>query len=144
MKYFLNKKALVLISLWLPVAIQMGLIFYFSSQPSGSPTLDKFPLPAGIGHLGGYGLLGLLLYRAFNGTLLGWDLRAARSSFAFAFIYGVFDEIHQYFVPGRQALLSDVFINGTGVLLALLVVRFAINGALYKQCCYLSRKILNL
>lgn len=132
-KYFLNEKALVFISLWLPVAIQMGLIFYFSSQPSGSPALDRFPLPAGIGHLGGYGLLALLLYRAFNGSFLGWSLQSARHTFIVALLYGISDEFHQYFVPGRHATVTDVLINAAGIILALLAVRYLINGLLYKQ-----------
>ncbi len=127
--------------LWLPVVIQMALIFYFSSQPSGSPALERFPLPAGIGHFGGYGLLALLLYRALNKSFLGWNRRAAGYTFLAAFSYGIFDEIHQSFVPGRQALVSDVFINAAGIVLTLAVIRFMINGWFYKRISGYSKKI---
>jgi len=140
----LNEQVLFLISFWLPVAVQMGLIFYFSSQPSGSPALERFPLPAGPGHLGGYGLLALLLYRAFNKGFLGWNLRAAGYTFLAAFIYGITDEFHQTFVPGRQASVSDVFINAVGIALALVVIRFMINGWFYRRCYNFSRKISDL
>jgi len=33
-----------------------------------------------------------------------------------ASLYGVLDEIHQYFVPGRACLLSDMAINAVGAL----------------------------
>lgn len=33
-----------------------------------------------------------------------------------ASLYGVLDEIHQYFVPGRACLLSDMVINAVGAL----------------------------
>lgn len=145
MKRGISKEQIpVLAGLWLPVVIQMGLIFYFSSQPSGSPALELFPLPAGIGHLGGYGLLALFLYRAFNKGFLGWSWRAAGYTFLGAFIYGVTDEIHQFFVPGRQALLSDLFINAIGIGLALAAIRFIINGWFYKRGLECSRKISGL
>ncbi len=142
MKHFINKiELLKLLSLWLPVLIQMGLIFYFSSQPSGSPALDRFPLPAKIGHLGGYGLLGFLLYRAFNENCFEWNRQAAGYSFITAFFYGLTDELHQSFVPGRNASAGDVLINAAGILLALGLIRFVINGVFCDQFKYLSRKI---
>ena len=142
MKRGISKEQIpVLTGLWLPVVIQMALIFYFSSQPSGSPALERFPLPAGIGHLGGYGLLALLLYRAFNRGFLGWSLKPGIYTFLVAFSYGITDEIHQSFVPGRQALVSDVFINAAGIVLALIVVRFIINGWVYKRISGYSKKI---
>ncbi len=110
------------LSLWGPVVLQMGLIFYFSSQPKGSPALESFPLPAGIGHLLGYALLAFLLYRAFNRGLAGWSFIAGRNTFCFAFIYAVSDEIHQLFVPGRQASVFDVLIDAAGIVLALFLI----------------------
>ena len=145
MKRGISKEQIpVLAGLWLPVVIQMGLIFYFSSQPPGSPALELFPLPGGIGHLGGYGLLALLLYRALNKGFRGWSWRAAGYTFLAAFVYGITDEIHQSFVPGRQALLSDLFINAIGIGLALAAIRFIINGWFYKRGVECSRKISGL
>lgn len=36
------------------------------------------------------------------------------TSWAIASAYGVFDEIHQYFVPGRSMEFSDMLINSVG------------------------------
>jgi len=36
------------------------------------------------------------------------------------FLYAVLDELHQFFVPGRSCSLSDLFIDGTGIILAFL------------------------
>ena len=33
-------------------------------------------------------------------------------------VYGIIDELHQYFVPGRYADIHDVFMNAAGILLA--------------------------
>ncbi len=117
------RKALIIFYLWVPVLAQMSLIFYFSAQPGGSAVLESFPLPAGLGHLGGYGLLGLFLYRAFNRGLWGWSFQAAKYSMLVAVVYALSDELHQLFVPGRQAALTDVFIDAAGALLALAAIR---------------------
>ena len=129
----MNKKLLFstiplyLLGLWVPVLLQMALIFYFSAQPAGSPSLESFPLPAGIGHLGGYGLLGLLLYRAFNRGLVGWNLVSARNTFVVGFLYAVSDELHQMYVPGRTPAVSDVVIDAFGIILALLFIGLVVN-----------------
>ena len=118
---------LYLLGLWVPVLLQMALIFYFSAQPAGSPSLESFPLPAGIGHLGGYGLLGLLLYRAFNRGLVGWNLVSARNTFVVGFLYAISDELHQMYVPGRTPAVSDVVIDAAGIILALLFIGLVVN-----------------
>ena len=120
-------RTLQLLGRWVPVLFQMGLIFYFSAQPAGSPALERFPLPPVIGHLGGYGLLGLLLYRAFNRGLFGWNLIFARNTFVVGFLYAISDELHQVFVPGRTPATSDVVIDAAGIILVLLVIRLVIN-----------------
>lgn len=43
-------------------------------------------------------------------------------SFAFGVLYSICDEIHQYFVPGRACRILDVLIDGTGVLLAVILL----------------------
>ncbi|NLI69240.1 MAG: VanZ family protein [Firmicutes bacterium] len=111
------------ILLWGPVLIQMGLITYFSSQPAGSDVLKSFPLPAKVGHLCGYALLALLLYRASNGHLQGWNNRAAVVAFLISLIYGSFDEYYQSYIPGRGSSLVDVAIDGAGALLSLGIFR---------------------
>jgi len=50
-------------------------------------------------------------YVTFSGShvfLISWGISSA---------YGVLDEIHQYFVPGRVCALSDMLINAFGALL---------------------------
>lgn len=111
------------IYLWLPAVIQMGIIFYFSSQPVGSPSLERFPVPAALGHFIGYFILGLLLYRAFAGGYIGWDLNAAMMALAAAVLYGVFDEVYQGFVPGRNPSALDVLIDACGAGTAVVLIR---------------------
>lgn len=111
------------IFLWLPVLIHMGIIYYFSSQPAGSPTLEGFPVPAALGHFVGYFILGGLLYRAFAGGVDRWYGYAAMMAVTVAVLYGIFDEIHQSFVPGRDSSVLDVLINAWGIVTAVAVIR---------------------
>lgn len=117
-----KKQLLRLLLLWVPVIAQMALIFYFSAQPKGSPALESFPAPPGVGHLVGYAILGFLLYRAFNGGITGWSADAARKSFLVGLVYAISDEVHQLYVPGREASVVDVGIDASGLLLVLLLI----------------------
>jgi VanZ family protein len=90
----------------------MGVIFVASSQPE-LPYQDQTPdwLPHGLGYL----VLALLASRALGpGVAVGRP--AAAAVFAFCLAYGVSDEWHQSFVPGRQADPWDVVKDGVGAL----------------------------
>lgn len=47
-----------------------------------------------------------------------------------AIMYGISDEIHQFFVPGRYCCLEDALVNSTGILSAGIIytARLRING----------------
>lgn len=107
----------------------MGLIFYFSAQPRGSAVLENFPLPGAVGHLVGYAVLALLVYRAFSGGVFGWHTGTAIKTFSLCLLYAISDELHQRYVLGREGLLLDVLIDGSGVLLALLFLRLLPQAA---------------
>lgn len=113
-----------LFSLWFPVVAQMGLIFFFSAQPGDSIIVRQFPLPAGIGHFIGYALLGFLLFRAFSQGSMRWQAGTAGKSLLVSLLYAISDELHQLFVPGRQASLGDIFIDMAGVITALAFIRY--------------------
>lgn len=88
-------------------------------------------------HVLEYFILTLLIYNA-------WILSGIRNnrryifSFMMAISYAVFDEMHQAFVPGRGPMVSDVILDGLGILLALaLCHRIYISRKAYK-----SHKIL--
>ena len=109
--------------LWSPVALLLGFEFYLSSQSklpeipfaSGIPGFDK------IEHAGFFFLVGLLAVRAarFCEGWAGW--RTALTLLPGALGWGVLDEFHQSFVPGRSVEAGDVAADVAGVLLAVLV-----------------------
>lgn len=114
-----DKNFYSILSRWGPVLLQVALIFFFSHQPPASLILQAFPLSSVIGHLGGYGLLALLLYRAIKGGCGVWNVRAAWMVLALAVFYGITDELHQSFVPGRHPSAADIVVDGVGAALAL-------------------------
>jgi len=104
-------------SLWGPVVLQMGLIFAASSVPN----LQALPggMPDWFGHGVGYALLGALALRAFaGGRRAGVTARALVAAALFATAYGITDELHQTWVPGRSADVRDVAADAAGAGLA--------------------------
>jgi hypothetical protein len=103
------------------VAGWMGVIFAVSSIPGSR-------LPGGYsvqGHVGEYAVLGALLLVALVPEI---PSRAAPwAALAFASLYGITDEVHQIFVPGRMPdpadWAADTVGAGLGVALALVVMR---------------------
>jgi VanZ family protein len=92
---------------WLPALVVMGLIFWFSSQPSKE--LPDFEwadrLVKKSGHVLGYALLASSYWYALgmknNRVGLAWSL---------AMLYALSDEFHQAFVPGRNPSVWDVLL----------------------------------
>lgn len=114
-------KALRLISLWAPVLLWAGLIFYLSSIPDtrtgGGAELPELMFRK-FAHLFVYGTLAFLLARALTGY--GWKLRRIMGMGLFlCILYAASDEIHQSFVPGRFCKVRDVALDSLGSALVL-------------------------
>lgn len=98
---------------WLFTIGYMGLIFYFSSGET--PDLHT---PQGFDkvlHIGAYAVLAFLSYFSFRKS--GLDKWAFALSFALTILYGISDEIHQFYVPNREAAIGDVLADSFGGLL---------------------------
>jgi VanZ family protein len=104
---------------WLPVIAWAGLIFAFSAQPNlrfaADPGLDFLVRKAG--HMGVFGILALLLWRALAGTT-AWR-RPWAWALVFAVLYAIPDEFHQGFVAGRHESAGDVGIDAAGAAVAI-------------------------
>jgi len=86
-----------------------------------------------------YGLLGTLLVRALG----GWR-GAAWAALALASAYGVTDEFHQSFVPGRSCEVADWVADTSGAALAIgLYVLWARYRGLLEQPLGRKRRIEN-
>ncbi len=108
---------------WFPVLFWALIIFSFSSFSTTS-TSDIYWqdfIVKKTAHMVEYGILALLLYRAFRGYKLN-KTRAVILSILLAGIYGVSDEFHQSFTPGREPHIRDVAFDTIGASLAMLVI----------------------
>jgi VanZ family protein len=107
-------------SLWLPVLVWCGLIFYLSSIPNLRATDDwwDFPLRKAA-HMTEFAILFLLTTRAFRGSTPWSVKRVWGAALLFCFLYACSDEFHQHFVVGRYGSPLDVLIDTVGSGLAL-------------------------
>ncbi len=102
---------------WVPVLLYAGLIFYLSSLEHPevyAPSLFQL-LGDKLLHVIEYAVLGVLCYRSFRHAAGPSSARhALLLGLLTATAYGVSDELHQSFVPGREATIWDVLADGTG------------------------------
>lgn len=140
-----KKSVLRFLKIWLPVIIMMGVIFYFSAQDSTASNAQSDPvadlllrlgLPDALrgtavvlvrkgGHLFEYALLGAALCRAFVHSGASAPVRFAAAA---GYVYACTDELHQLFVPGRSGQFTDTLIDGTGIVLGVLICRMILNA----------------
>ena len=65
-----------------------------------------------------YGVLGVLVYRALRGAAGAWAAaHALPLAIMGALVFGVTDEVHQAYVPRRDADLWDLVADGIGATL---------------------------
>ena len=109
-----------MISLWLPVAVWMGAIYWGAALPP-----DQIPGPVAslsdtILHMSGYVVLALLALRATaRGRWSGVTMPALALAFAIAVIHGLTVEWEQMYIPSRFAEWRDVGNDVIGALIGL-------------------------
>lgn len=150
---------------WIPVVVWITVIFLFSAQNADNstqtsslpaeilagffePSFEEFDdayknmlldrcqfIVRKLAHFSVYTVLGILTYNAFR----GFEKLSLRLSMLFSalfcLIYAASDEVHQYFVPGRNCQLRDVLIDFSGAVLgiALTVLFIKLIGRLRKR-----------
>lgn len=115
---------------WGPAVIWMAATFAVSHQ---SRVEIPFGAPDYIGHGVSYAVLGALLMRALaGGTLRGMRAGLIVPAVLIAALYGVSDEFHQSFIPGRMASVSDIVADTIGALLGAGVAAF-VSGQLRRR-----------
>lgn len=118
----------------------MGLIFYLSSlsalevsKPLESNAISWMgELRSYVAHAVLYGILASLVLMSLWGWNLTINLRLAIAAAAFSCLFGISDEIHQSFVTGRSATVTDAVVDSMAATLvaALLWLAAANTGRL--------------
>ena len=101
------------------------MIYHFIKTliPSISISVDDFvlqymPFIRKMAHFGEFLILGVLIF------LLIIEYKTKRPhilSIVICFVYAIFDEIHQYFVPNRYCSLKDIMIDTSGAIVGILL-----------------------
>jgi VanZ family protein len=102
---------------WIPVAIYAALIFFLSSLSDPDVYVPELSIPYAdkIVHALLYGPLAILTYRAFRYAGGTWSAaHAVLLAITASTVYGMTDEIHQAFVPLRDANVWDLVADAIG------------------------------
>jgi VanZ family protein len=113
---------------WVPVALYAGVIFFLSVQSHPEEQLLSFLLKDvsdKVLHAVEYGILALLCYRAFRWAAGPAVARqAVVLAIVTASVYGVTDEVHQFFVPFRESSWQDWLADTIGAVIGAISWRF--------------------
>jgi VanZ family protein len=109
---------------WLPAVVWAGFIFFISAQPK--ETFERFGLTglllSTMGHLLTYALLMLLVALALHyGSKIPTRFVLA-TAFVIIALYGLTDEYHQSFVPGRSPTPVDWLVDLAGAALVWIIL----------------------
>ena len=109
---------------WLPVIIYCLLIFIQSSYPS-SESIPALPYMDKILHFVAHAILGVLFFRAFRTQRFKENINLVIVlSILSSSLFGFSDEVHQYFVPYRNADMMDFFADVMGSICGVCVIKF--------------------
>jgi VanZ family protein len=111
----------------IPLVIYWLILFILTTLPGNEAI--SIGVNDKIEHFGAYGLLSAILYLNLlfqkKFPLLG--KYPATFTLLVASLYGMLDELHQIFVPGRTADVRDWLADFLGSLLAVLIVKFILE-----------------
>jgi len=109
-----------IIFFWIPVIVWASVIFTFSANPTTQTSEIHWQdfVVKKTAHMIFYAILAILLYRALKESNLQKEKAGWLSIFS-CFFYGLTDEFHQSFTPGREPRLRDVIFDTIGSALAI-------------------------
>lgn len=119
-----HKKYLI----YLPLIIYWAILFILTSLPTGL-AIETRDVSDKLLHFGAYGLLSLLLFLNlhFQNKFQLLKKYPAILTVLIASFYGLLDEIHQMFVPGRSAEFLDWMADFSGSVLAVFITSFILK-----------------
>lgn len=139
---------------FIPAVIIMGIIFFFSSQTGDESTAvsDEVVSVTAGGDMVGTELITVIVRKSAHfleyaalGAMVCFGLRGIGDekkqgrrivfSGLFGGLYAVTDELHQYFVPGRACMVTDVLLDMCGAFFgaAVMFLLYKLIGRLVKN-----------
>ncbi len=107
--------------------IVMGTIFFLSHQPGDTLKLPRFPGADKIAHFIAYAILATtVIFAHKRENWLSASRQIAFTTILVTFCYGISDEYHQSFIPGRYPSLGDIVadtLGGVAVVIAFICFR---------------------
>jgi len=101
-----------------PMAVAMGTIFFLSHQPGDSLSLPEIPGMDKVAHMAAYGFLAATILVALSDRQKHTrPKRVLWLTVLFCVLYGISDEFHQSFIPGRSSSFFDVLADSGGAAL---------------------------
>ncbi|MBI5416237.1 MAG: VanZ family protein [Candidatus Omnitrophica bacterium] len=126
-------RGLKFLKFWFPVFLYSGIIFWASSLPNLKPPVDLINIDK-VCHLFEYTVFGFLLARAFYAQCPAWSAgKTWRLAALCALLYGMSDEYHQSFVPGRESSVLDAMADTMGGFLGAYLYSVFLNKTRARQ-----------
>ena len=101
-----------------PLLAVMGTVFLLSHQPVSAFYELPFAGADKLVHMGVYGVMAATALFAFPDVYRVQRRKTAMmATVLFCFAYGISDELHQSFVPGRDASVGDIAADTVGALI---------------------------
>jgi VanZ family protein len=98
-----------------PMSLTMGTIFFLSHQPGDEMLLPPLPGLDKWAHLVAYGVLAATVLFAFSDRQKNTRPRQVLFfTVVFCLLFGISDEFHQSFIPGRTSSVYDLIADGGG------------------------------
>lgn len=116
--------------IYIPLVVYWIILFTATTLPGGSA--PKIAASDKLKHFGGYFVLAALLHLTlhFQRKIKKFYKKPLLWTLIITSVYGALDEIHQLFVPGRNAELLDWIADISGALLAVVVTGTIIKSGL--------------
>jgi VanZ family protein len=114
---YIRKFTVFVVKYWIPFILWAVVIYSFSSNPTVKTSeihWEDFVVKK-TAHVVEYFIFSLLLYRGLINSKVRSE-KAIVIAIIGTFIYGLTDEWHQFFTPGREPRLRDVLIDTSGSL----------------------------
>ena len=111
-----------------PMLLVMGAIFFLSHQPGNELHLPAFPGSDKVAHCIAYTVLGLTVILAHKKkSWLEKTRNVSLTTVLATLLYGISDEFHQYFIPGRYPSIADIVADTLGGLITVLFFSYMVK-----------------